>query len=210
MNSAGQEESGRVRQKRRTRNLLLQTAAGLIARGEVPTVTAVADAAEVSRRTAYRYFPTQEQLLADASLERLRPRVERIVESAQSQFDAATALEYTVGQIQKLSFEHEDLLRAMLRFSMDRKLGHRQPGPDQPVRGRRRVDWIESALSTVKSRLRKKDYQRLVSALTLCIGIESLVTLQDVRGLSPEQSIQVCRWTARALLETALRAAGSD
>ncbi len=201
---AGQEETGRVRQKRRTRNLLLQTATTLIARGEVPTVTAVADAAEVSRRTAYRYFPSQEQLLADASLERLRPRVEEIVQSAQKQFDAANALEYTVGQIQQLAIEHEELLRTLLRYSMDTKLAD-----ERPIRGRRRVDWIESALSTVKKRLRKQDYQRLVSALSLCIGIESLVILKDIRGLNATQSIQVCRWTARALLEAALRQSGS-
>jgi AcrR family transcriptional regulator len=197
---AGQEESGRERQKRRTKNLLLRTAADLIGRGEVPTVTTVADAAEVSRRTAYRYFPTQEQLLAEASLERLRPRVERIIESARAQFDATTALEYTVGQIQQLTVEHEALLRAILRLSLDRQLGEATP-----PRGRRRVDWIESALSTVKSRFRKRDYERLVSALTLCLGVESLAILRDIRGLNSEQSIAICRWVARALLETALR-----
>jgi AcrR family transcriptional regulator len=172
----------------------------LIGRGQVPTVTEVADAADVSRRTAYRYFPTQEQLLADASLERLRPRVQSIVESAQRRFDAATALEYTVGEIQRLTVEHEALLRTILRLSLDRKLGDATP-----VRGRRRVDWIESALSTVKARFRKRDYERLVSALTLCLGVEPMAILQDIRGLNSRQSIAVCRWAARALLESALR-----
>lgn len=203
MNPPGQVESGRVRQKRRTRSLLLHTAAELIGRGEVPTVTAVAGAAEVSRRTAYRYFPTQEQLLAEAALEQLRPRVQQIVESAQRRFDAATALEYTIGEIQLLTVKHEALLRTILRLSLDRKLGDATP-----VRGRRRVDWIESALTTVKGRFRKRDYERLVSALTLCLGVEPLAILQDIRGLDSAQSIAVCRWAARALLETALRESG--
>jgi AcrR family transcriptional regulator len=204
MNPSGQVESGRARQKRRTRNLLLRAAAALVERGEVPTVAGVADAAEVSRRTAYRYFPTQEQLLAEASLECLRPRVERIIEAARKQFDAATALEHTVGQIQNLTIEHEELLRTILRLSLDRRLGE-----STPIRGRRRVDWIESALSTVKSALRKRDYERLVSALTLCVGIESLTILRDVRGLSSPQSVAVCCWAARALLETAMREASA-
>jgi AcrR family transcriptional regulator len=202
VNPEGQVESGRARQKRRTRNLLLRAAAGIIARGEVPTVSAVADEAEVSRRTAYRYFPTQEQLLAETALERLRPRVQQIIDQARRQFDAASALEHTVGQIQHLTVEHEALLRTILRLSLDRKLGDAVP-----LRGRRRVDWIESALSGVKPRLRKRDYERLVSALTLCLGIEPLAILQDVRGLNSEQSISICRWVARALLEAALHEA---
>jgi AcrR family transcriptional regulator len=40
-----------------TRALLVKTASELIQSGEIPTVTAVAEAAQVSRRTAYRYFP---------------------------------------------------------------------------------------------------------------------------------------------------------
>ena len=54
---------GRPKQWDRTRRSLLDAAARLIRAGHTPTTTEVADAAGVSRRTAYRYFPTQEQLL---------------------------------------------------------------------------------------------------------------------------------------------------
>ena len=40
--------------------------------------------------------------------------------------------------------------------------------------------------------------------LTLCLGIESLITLQDVRCLGPEDAIEICRWAAHAMLEAAL------
>ena len=65
--------AGRQRQKQRTRRLLLDAARTLLESGRQPTVTDVADAADVSRRTAYRYFPTQEKLLAESALEGLRP-----------------------------------------------------------------------------------------------------------------------------------------
>ena len=58
---------GRQRQQERTRRLLLDTARALLESGRQPTVTEVADAAEISRRTAYRYFPTQEKLLAESA-----------------------------------------------------------------------------------------------------------------------------------------------
>src|SRR5579872_3336731 len=50
------EDQGRVRQKRRTRRAILAAASALIGEGKRPSVEEVADAAEVSRRTAYRYF----------------------------------------------------------------------------------------------------------------------------------------------------------
>ncbi len=46
----------------------------LMAQGVPPTV---GEAADVSRRTAYRYFPTQEQLLSEAALEALQPIVQQ-------------------------------------------------------------------------------------------------------------------------------------
>ncbi len=203
MEPGSQQEKGRVRQKRRTKALLLRAAAELIRRGEVPTVTSVAEEADVSRRTAYRYFPAQEQLLAEASLESLRPEVEAIIESARREQDAADALRRVVGGIQRLAVKHEALLRSILRLSLDRKLGE-----DAPVRGRRRLDWIQSAMETVKPRLSRRAYERLVSALTLTLGVEALVILHDIRGLDSKQSIEICQWAAGALLEAALREGG--
>lgn len=200
MQPGGQAEKGRVRQKRRTRALLLRAAGELIRRGQVPTVTAVADEADVSRRTAYRYFPTQEQLLAEASLESLRPEVEAIIEAARREPDAAEALRRVVGGIQSLAVKHEALLRSILRLSLDRRLGE-----GNPRRGQRRLDWIQSALETVRPRLPKRVYERLVSALTLTLGVEALVILHDIRGLDPKHSIEVCQWAAAAMLEAALR-----
>src|SRR4051812_40614347 len=54
--------------RRRTRKAIVAATAELLAQGRAPSVTEVADAAEVSRRTVYLYFPTLEQLLIDAAL----------------------------------------------------------------------------------------------------------------------------------------------
>src|ERR1043165_3475983 len=60
--------SGRERQKNRTRRLLVETAADLIRGGHAPSVAELAEAADVSRATGYRYFPTKEMLLAEVAL----------------------------------------------------------------------------------------------------------------------------------------------
>src|SRR5438034_11699722 len=58
------EERGRIRQKARTRSALLDAARQLLAEGATPTVERAADRAQVSRTTAYRYFPNHRSLIA--------------------------------------------------------------------------------------------------------------------------------------------------
>ena len=53
------ELTGRSPQKARTRAALVAAARLLLARGVTPTVEQAAEAAVISRTTAYRYFPNQ-------------------------------------------------------------------------------------------------------------------------------------------------------
>src|SRR5690348_18271986 len=62
--------AARQAQRRRTRKTIVDAAARLIAAGQTPSMSDVALAADVSRRTVYLYFPTLEQLLIDRSEER--------------------------------------------------------------------------------------------------------------------------------------------
>lgn len=39
-----------------------------------------------------------------------------------------------------------------------------------------------------------------MSALTLLIGWEAMIVLQDIRGLDASEAEEVCAWAARALL----------
>ena len=62
-------------QRRRTRKDLLQAAARLMKQGRKPNLEDIAAEALVSRATAYRYFPSVEALLVEASLDwRFRSR----------------------------------------------------------------------------------------------------------------------------------------
>jgi hypothetical protein len=50
----------------------------------------------------------------------------------------------------------------------------------------------------------------LVSALSLIVGIEALLVLRDIRGLTESQATQTSQWMARAVLEQTMREAGLD
>src|SRR6478736_7160959 len=64
--STAYELNGRTAQKRRTRDALVAAARAAVARGATPTVEAAAEAAGISRATAYRYFPNRHALLVAA------------------------------------------------------------------------------------------------------------------------------------------------
>jgi AcrR family transcriptional regulator len=195
---------GRERQRRRTRKAIVEAAAKLLAGGESPSVAEIAEAADVSRRTVYLYFPTLEHLLADAALEAARGGVEP---SFDAHGGASERLEALVRATQQGFAETEALGRTIIRLTVG---AGGPPTPGVPKRGYRRVEWIERALEPVREQLPPERFERLVSALTLLIGWESMIVLQDTRALTPADAEEVCVWAARALLaaeEAAVRRA---
>jgi AcrR family transcriptional regulator len=178
----------------------LDAAGDLIRSGARPTVPEAAEAAGISRRTAYRYFPSQEQLLTEAALETLRPAITASFEHIES--DPEARVDAVVRAVQHHAAQNEELLRTVIRLTIER-------GPEngEPVRGSRRMDWIADAVAPVKASLTPAAYSRLLSALSLCVGAEALITLRDVRGLSLSDAANVSSWAARALLRSALEEA---
>ena len=196
----------RSRQKRRTRRAILAAALEMMRRGETPSVSAVAEAAEVSRRTVYLYFPTLEQLLTEAALEAVRTQVEEALDLAEAD-DVEARLDTLVGAALESSIVSEVPLRTLVRITVERRLDEAKGGPplDAPLRGGRRIEWIESALEPVRERLGRGRFERLVSALAMVIGLEALLVLRDIRGLDPAEMEDVSRWATRALLRASLQ-----
>jgi AcrR family transcriptional regulator len=195
-------DQGRVDQKRRTRSLILASAAALVAAGGTPTVAEAADAADVSRRTAYRYFPTQQKLLTEAALEGLRVPMAAMLADMPSGADGhnvAARLSALVEQMQSMAIRNESLLRTMIHQTVLER-----SATALPRRGTRRIDWIEAALQPLTHRITGKQFARLVCAVALCGGIEALLVLRDICGLSEPDAIEVSRWAAQALLKQTL------
>lgn len=195
--SVAYEQTGRTRQKARTRNELIAAARALVAQGgSSPTVEEAAAAAAVSRTTAYRYFPNQKALLVAAHPETeattlLPPDVGD---------DADHRLQAAVKAFTDLVIDTEPQQRTMLRISLEADSTSRE----MPLRKGRAIAWFEEALTPLLPRLTEQGVHRLAVAVRSAVGIESLVWLTDVAGLSRDQAADLMQWSAQALLHQAL------
>jgi AcrR family transcriptional regulator len=199
-------ESGRFRQRRRTRAAIVAAAADLLRAGPTPSVGEIADAADVSRRTVYSYFPTLEQLLLDATLGLLsQTAVDEAIDAADDDGAPEQRVEAMIRAFSDMAVETLPLGRSLIRLTVD---APRDGDDASPVRGYRRIGWIERALEPLRPLLEPAAFERLVSALAMVVGWEALIVLQDLRGLGPDDELEVTLWTARTLIRAALDEAG--
>jgi AcrR family transcriptional regulator len=177
----------------------------------MPSVAEAADAARVSRATAYRYFPTQEYLLSEAALESARTDIDHLLERSVPSADPAVRLDTLIQALQQVTLEQEAAFRTLLQLSLEAHAtgGRKREATEDRLRGGRRIDWIEEALAPLGNPFEKDPatFRRVVAALSLCVGIEALIVLQDVCGLEAAEAVEVSRWAAQALLQAGLREA---
>ena len=159
------ESFGRINQKRRTRAALKAAAAEFVRRGVTPTVAQVAEAALVSKSTAYRYFPSQEALLAEILLdEAVRPDLEAVYAAAETPGPPAARLDAVVRADHALVVKHETAFRTALRAMLPLSNDDRSEVPRRPGN---RLRYLAEALSPLKDRLGAERQQRLVMALSM-------------------------------------------
>ena len=197
--STAYELDGRVDQKRRTRDALVAAARDLVARGLSPTVEEAAEAASISRTTAYRYFPNQRALLAAA-------HPETVVTSllpADAPDDVATRLDLVIDGFLRMIVDNEAQQRTMLKLSLTADPEQRS---QLPLRQGRAIKWIEDALAPVLAdgRMSVAEVHRLALAIRSATGIEALAWLTDIGGLSRADATDLMRWSAQAMLHAAL------
>jgi AcrR family transcriptional regulator len=197
------DDTGRARQRRRTRAAIVDAAARLLSEGGPPPgVNDIADAAEVSRRTVYQYFPTVDQLLLDATLGLLaQSDVDAAIEAAGANGDAPDErVDAMIRAMGDLAASSLPLGRSLVRLTVEAPATE----PGQPKRGYRRIGWIERAVAPLRADLDEDLFEQLVSSLAMVIGWEALIVLQDLRGLDGDEQVATSLWAARAIVRATL------
>lgn len=196
----GKTDNGRAAQRKRTRRAIVEAAGQLLAAGKQPTIADVADAAEVSRRTVYMYFPTLDALLVTAALfSSTRDTVDAALDrlDADGEEDVEVRVVTVVRAMQRHAESTEAQGRTLMRLASE---GAEARGAGEPRRGFRRVEWIERALSPARRSVSRARYERLVSALCLVVGWEPFIALRDIRGATPAAAEEISVLAARALV----------
>jgi AcrR family transcriptional regulator len=196
----------RANQKARTRAAIVEAAGKLIGEGKAPSVAEAAEAARVSRATAYRYFPTPEALHIEvAGITPAFEPVERVVDALEGS-DAEARLATFVEAFYRIAFTEESRMRLALKVYLDTWFASQGDEGGMPaVREGRRMRMLDRALEPARNSLSAEQWQRLKAALALTVGADAMVVMKDVCRLDDGAAHDVLQWAARALLQAALR-----
>jgi hypothetical protein len=115
--------------------------------------------------------------------------------------DPLARLEVVAESLTRRIVEHEPEYRAQLRLALEGEPGG---GESLPLRRGRRIGWVEDALAPLRGRMPQQELRWLVYGISATLGVEALVWLTDVGGLSREEAVEVMRSNARTLLCSAL------
>lgn len=189
-------KTGRIAQKNRTRKALVQAAWELLLKGMQPTVEEVAEAADISRATAYRYFPNRERLLIEAVLSRESTSSSEILSAAEGKLPVDRVARVH-SYLHNLIAKNETLYRSLVRCSLEEWMEHK----DRLVlRADQRLELLEAALGPVSGEISEDDRDNLTCALAAMVGIESYIALRDVCQLSKNRSREVMAWAIEKLV----------
>lgn len=184
-------------QRARTRDALVAATRQLLRDGKTPSVEQAADAARVSRTTAYRYFSSQRELLAATF-----PHLEGgSLLGEHPPADVRERVALFAAKMTQSILANEAEMRAMLRLSLDPRI----PLHQVALRQGRRQAWVADALAPLRGSLPESRFERLVLAIAATAGIESFVWLVDVGGVDRQAAVTVIKSNCSAILEHELR-----
>jgi len=99
-----------------------------------------------------------------------------------------------------LFIENEDQFRLFLGSVISESVSDRTVNQ----RGGRRIAMIREALEPLKGKCKKAELDHMINALSLVFGIESIIILKDLNGLSNEAILQNWRWTVKRITNSSI------
>ena len=161
-----------LKRRRGTRKDLLRAAQRLLNGGLAPTMDDVAAEAQLSRATAYRYFPRVEALFVEAPLDGVVPDPERLFARLAST-DPEERLDRAEAALHWVVYQNETQMRHLLSHAVE--AGARANRTEAyPIRQNRRMPLFQAALAPARRRFSDSTYDRLCASLALVFGPESM------------------------------------
>lgn len=188
--------------RKRTYILLVNTALELFEKGDMPSVSELAVEAGVSRATAYRYFPTQSDLIAATVNTSLGPILTWRPRSEKTEERIDELLTFALPRM----FEYEGVLRAALQVSLQ-QWAQGRASPQEPKekgleRGNRK-DILAMVTAPMKNEYPQDVIDKVIKAFSVIYGSEIFLVLKDIWKQNDEQVIEMTQWIAKAVINQA-------
>ncbi len=190
----------------RTRRLLIDTAMSMYEQGAFPSITEVANAAQLSRATAYRYCALVSAMVDES----LGP----ILAWQPTQPDARQRIAELLSFAYPRMLQHEGVLRAALHLSLQQWADNRSnPNNEEKLIRGNRKRLLKLAVEPLEGKLTPAALQRVIHAFSLIYGSEVFMVLKDIWHLDDAGIQDVTQWMGKAILlqaETDARQAAQD
>ncbi|MCR9136705.1 MAG: TetR/AcrR family transcriptional regulator [Alphaproteobacteria bacterium] len=163
----------RTAQKNRTRSALLDSARRLMAEGQELTLARVAEHAQISRASVYRYFSEPGTLAAEATLDFEVTPTAKLLDGVH---DVRQRVHRIAHYYLDFTRTHEGYFRQFLAKTMDVW----QKQVEVELRGARRIAAFTEALEPARDQMEAKALEDLALRLSMVTGIEQHIILDDV------------------------------
>jgi AcrR family transcriptional regulator len=190
---------GRIKQKLKTREALISKANELLKKGPLNSIEHVAKEAGISKATAYRYFTNLDSLKREASLQLKAEQPENLFSDIATG-DLPARLNRLIEYHYHLFIENEDEFRLFLGSVISESVSDRTVNQ----RGGRRIAMIREALEPLKGTCKKDEMDHMINALSLIFGIESIIILKDLNGLSNDAVLKNWRWAVKRITNSSI------
>lgn len=189
--------------RKRTFNRLISTALSLFEDGKLPSVSEVASHADVSRATAYRYFPTHSDLVSAIVSESLGPILTWLPDSQKTEEQIQELLLFAYPRM----FQYEGALRAALQVSLQQWAAARSSTvkvEKRLVRGHRK-DILAMIVEPMKDDFSPEIIEKVKRSFSLIYGSEVFLVMKDIWNMDNAEVIKINQWIATAIYNQAIK-----
>lgn len=189
--------SGRINQKLKTQQRILETAKKMLLSKKDFSLEDVAAKMQISRATIYRYYPNIDILCLDVAIAMTNKDPEDFSFYVKD-MDLAQSLFYVQDYFNNLIQKHETPFRKYLSLVLDKSVkGEKASGH----RGGRRPKTLGIVMEPFREEIGNKNFDNLKNIVTVLCGIEPLIANKDVNRLNNRESNELLKWALTMILK---------
>jgi AcrR family transcriptional regulator len=188
-------DTGRVNQKAKTRSNILDAAKEMMENEKSITLEDVAEKANISRATIYRYYANIDLLITEASLDIHHKSPDDFFEEVKKML-FEDRIFYIQKHYNQLAQKHEIVFRRYLSAVLSASITS-----TKKLRGARRVKSLKNVLEPYKNDMNSGTFKKIITVASILMGIDSLIICKDICDLNNEETNETLEWALKMILK---------